>query len=118
VDTEPERPIYHGSPETHLALLKRTRPLLKQMAASIRVRNSAPPLLFHPGLHTRNIFVSDDNPSVITGIIDWQAASIEPAFWYSDEVPDFAEGSEICAKAFDLSSQFLTPKTCRPKADE
>ncbi|KAL2838693.1 kinase-like domain-containing protein [Aspergillus pseudodeflectus] len=115
VDTEPERPIYHGSPETHLALLKRTRPVLKQMAASIRVRNSAPPLLFHPDLHTRNIFVSDDNPSVITSIIDWQAASIEPAFWYSDEVPDFAEGSEICAKAFDLSSQFLTPKLAGPR---
>ncbi|CEL00948.1 hypothetical protein ASPCAL00540 [Aspergillus calidoustus] len=63
------------------------------MAASNRVRNSAPPLLFHPDLHTRNIFVSDDNPSIITSIIDWQAASIEPAFWYSDEVPDFAEGS-------------------------
>ncbi|KAL4980117.1 hypothetical protein BDW66DRAFT_125664 [Aspergillus desertorum] len=103
VDIEPKRPIYHGSPEAHLALL------------NTRISNSAAPLLFHSDLHMRNIFVSDDNPSAITSIIDWQAASIEPAFWYSDEVPDFAVGSEICAKAFDLSSQFFTPKLAGPR---
>ncbi|KAL4744432.1 hypothetical protein BDW72DRAFT_199602 [Aspergillus terricola var. indicus] len=115
VDIESKRPIYHGSPEAHLALLEYTRPVLKQMATDTRISNSAAPLLFHPDLHMRNIFVSDDNPSAITSIIDWQAASIEPAFWYSDEVPDFAVGSEICAKAFDLSSQFFTPKLAGPR---
>ena len=115
VDTEPDRPIYHGSPETHLALLECTRPVLKQMSANTRISNSSTPLLFHPDLHLRNIFVSDDNPSAITSIIDWQAASIEPAFWYSDEVPDFATGNEICAKAFDLSSRFYTPKLASPR---
>lgn len=115
VDTEPERPVYHGSPETHLSLLEHTRPVLKQMAGNIRTSNSTAPLLFHPDLHIRNIFVSDNSPSVITSIIDWQAASIEPAFWYSDEVPDFATGSEICAKTFDLSSQFFTQKLTGPR---
>ncbi|KAJ9195751.1 hypothetical protein DTO164E3_6586 [Paecilomyces variotii] len=115
VDTERERPIYHGSPETHLALLEHTRPVLKQMAANIQISNSATPLLFHPDLHMRNIFVSEDNPSTITGIIDWQAASIEPAFWYSDEIPDFATGSEICTEAFNLCSQFYTPKLANPR---
>ncbi|KAL4750139.1 hypothetical protein BDW72DRAFT_204135 [Aspergillus terricola var. indicus] len=115
VDIEPKRPIYHGSPEAHSALLERTRPVLKQMAANTRISNSATPLLFHPDLHMRNIFVSDENPSTITSIIVWQAASIEPAFWYSDEVPDSAVGSEICAKIFDLSSQFFTPKLAHPR---
>jgi hypothetical protein len=63
----------------------------------------------------RNIFVSEDDPSLITGIIDWQAASIEPAFWYSDEVPDFATGDDIYTDTFELSSQFLTPKLSGPR---
>jgi hypothetical protein len=80
-------------------------------------------MLFHPDLHKRNIFVSDDDPTIITGIIDWQSSSIEPAFWYADEIPDFARpvahptlenqfepNSELCAKAFDACTQFLVPK--------
>ncbi|EDN03226.1 predicted protein [Histoplasma mississippiense (nom. inval.)] len=35
-----------------------------------------------PDLHKRNIFVSEDDPSIVTGIIDWQSTSIEPAFCY------------------------------------
>ncbi|KAI9039875.1 aminoglycoside phosphotransferase family protein [Aspergillus affinis] len=116
VDTELEgRPIYHGLPETHLALLERTRSVLKRMAADARISNSAVPLLFHPDLHMRNIFVSENDPSAITSIVDWQSASIEPAFWYSDEVPDLATGSEICAKAFELSLQFFVPKLSAPR---
>ncbi|KAA8645909.1 aminoglycoside phosphotransferase family protein [Aspergillus tanneri] len=116
VDAEPEkRPIYYGSAKTHLGLLECARSVLKQMAMDPRIRNSATPVLFHPDLHIRNIFVSEDNPSVITSIIDWQAASIEPAFWYSNKIPDFATGSETCTKAFELSSQFLTPKLSGPR---
>ena len=110
-----KRPIYQGSPETHLALLESARAVLKQMAMNSRFCSSASPLLFHPDLHMRNIFVSEDDPSVITSIIDWQGTSVEPAFWYSDEVPDFATGSELCTKAFELSSQFLTPKLSGPR---
>ncbi|KAL5335577.1 kinase-like domain-containing protein [Aspergillus crustosus] len=115
-DINPEkRAIYHGSPETHSALLKCARSVLKRMSTNTRICDSAAPLLFHPDLHMRNIFVSEDDPSVITSIIDWQGASIEPAFWYSDEVPDFATGSELCTRAFDLSSQFYTPKLSGPR---
>ncbi|KAL5332625.1 hypothetical protein BJX70DRAFT_383697 [Aspergillus crustosus] len=85
------------------------------MSADPRIRDSATLLLFHPDVHMRNIFISEDDPSVITSIIDWQATSIEPAFWYLDEVPDFATGSELCTKAFELSSQFFTPKLSGPR---
>lgn len=85
------------------------------MSVDTRIGTFTTPLLLHPDLHIRNIFVADDNPSTITSIIDWQGASVEPAFWYSDEVPDFATGSEICAKAFDLSSRFFTPKLAGPR---
>ncbi|RHZ51896.1 hypothetical protein CDV55_102552 [Aspergillus turcosus] len=38
------------------------------------------PVLWHPDLHGDNIFVDPDNPTKITGIIDWQAAHIAPLF--------------------------------------
>jgi hypothetical protein len=54
------------------------------------VQRVARPTLLHADLHKRNIFVSDSEPSKITGIIDWQSTSIEPAFIYANETPDFA----------------------------
>ncbi|KAL4876435.1 kinase-like domain-containing protein [Aspergillus karnatakaensis] len=108
VDNESAKlPMYHGSPQTHTALLECARAVLKQMSEDPRIRDSATPLLFHPDLHIRNIFVSEDSPSVVTSIIDWQAASVEPAFWYSDETPNFAKAGELCMKAFDACTQFL-----------
>ncbi|KAI2865055.1 hypothetical protein CBS12448_2343 [Aspergillus niger] len=80
-----------------------------------RIRECATPVLFHPDLHKRNIFVSEDDPSVITGIIDWQAASIEPAFWYADEIPDFATENEVCTRAFDVCTQFLILTLSKPR---
>ncbi|KAM3452511.1 hypothetical protein MY3296_004535 [Beauveria thailandica] len=42
----------------------------------------------------RNIFVSADDPTIITGLIDWQSTSVEPAFIYANETPDFATPPE------------------------
>ena len=98
------------------------------MCKDARIQDSATPILFHPDLHKRNIFVSEENPEFITSIIDWQSASIEPAFWYADEIPDFATPvahsslanqlepeSEYCAKAYDVCMQFLIPKLASPR---
>ncbi|KAG5294078.1 hypothetical protein I7I50_04696 [Histoplasma capsulatum G186AR] len=116
VDIELEkRPSFHGSTELHVNLLKHARTVLKRMSADSQVQSAATPALFHPDLHKRNIFVSEDDPSIVTGIIDWQSASIEPAFWYADGVPDFAEPGSLCAKTFAVCSQFLTPKLFGPR---
>jgi hypothetical protein len=56
-----------------------------------RIENAATPALLHPDFHKRNIYVSAEEPIVIIGLIDWQSASIEPAFIYGNETPDFAE---------------------------
>lgn len=98
------------------------------MSEDPRIRDAATPTLLHPDLHKRNIFVSDNDPAVVTGIIDWQSSSIEPAFWYADEVPDFARtvthpslehqfepNSERCAKACDICTRFLVPKLSGPR---
>lgn len=122
----PDRPFYHGSPQTHLTLLECGRTVLNAMSADSRVHDTAAPTLFHPDLHKRNIFVSEDDPSVITSVIDWQSSSIEPAFWYADEVPDFAiakpsspsaqglNDSKLCTRAYEVCTQFLTPKLALP----
>ncbi|OBT43157.1 hypothetical protein VE00_07719 [Pseudogymnoascus sp. WSF 3629] len=119
---------YHGSVSTHLRLLEFGRAVINNMSKDHRIRDAAAPTLFHPDLHKRNIFVSDDDPTVITSIIDWQSASIEPAFWYADEVPDFAitlphpsletqlePNSEHCATAFEVCTQFHLPKLASPR---
>ncbi|KAH7348627.1 kinase-like domain-containing protein [Rhexocercosporidium sp. MPI-PUGE-AT-0058] len=129
VDPVPHnQPRYRGSVEAHLRLLESGRAAIKKMSEDPRIRDAAAPTLLQPDLHKRNIFVSDDDPAVITGIIDWQSSSIEPAFWYADDVPDFASpvahpslenqlepNSERCAKAFDVCSQFLVPKLSGPR---
>ncbi|KAE8320056.1 kinase-like domain-containing protein [Aspergillus transmontanensis] len=113
------RPSYHGTIQAHMNLLGHARKVLKQMSADPRIQGAATPLLFHPDLHKRNIFVSEDDPSIVSGIIDWQAASIEPAWWYADEVPDFAmpseSGSNLCLQAFEACTQFLTPRLAGPR---
>ncbi|KAH6611660.1 kinase-like domain-containing protein [Boeremia exigua] len=122
-DAAPQRPRYRGSVETHRRLLEHSRAVLSKMATDYRVRKAAVPVMFHPDLHKRNIFVSEEDPSVVTAIIDWQSTSIEPAFWYADEVPDFAQPipdrvnedriepkSEACAQAFNACVSLLAPK--------
>ncbi|KAB8235854.1 kinase-like domain-containing protein [Aspergillus alliaceus] len=113
------KPFYHGSTRIHRSLLESARAVLKQMSTDHRIAEAAIPLLFHPDLHKRNIFVSEGDPATITDIIDWQVTSIEPAFWYSDEIPDFATptetGENVYAEAFKISSQFLTPILSGPQ---
>jgi hypothetical protein len=55
------------------------------------VKDASKPLLFHPDLHARNIFVDLNDPTKILSIIDWQSAAIEPAFIHANETPGFAE---------------------------
>jgi len=45
-----------------------------------RNQNTAASTLLHADLHERNIFVSDDDPTIITGLIDCQSSNIEPEF--------------------------------------
>ncbi|OAT09589.1 hypothetical protein BDBG_17250 [Blastomyces gilchristii SLH14081] len=66
---------------------------IRDVHVHVHSKRSSPtstPTLFHPDLHKRNIFVSKDNPTAITGFIDWQSTSVEPAFEYAYDVPDFA----------------------------
>ena len=54
-----------------------------------RIEDATIPALIHPGFYKRNIYVSAEELTAITGLIDWQPTSIEPAFIYANEIPDF-----------------------------
>jgi hypothetical protein len=121
-------PRYQGNVEEHRRILGFGRAVIRKLSADPLVKDVARPTLYHPDLHKRNIFVAEEDPTTITAIIDWQASAIEPAFWYADEVPDFARpvphpsladqfepDSARCAKVFSLRTQYLVPTLARPR---
>lgn len=114
----------------HTRLLNAGRGVVQKLAKDPRIRGAATATLCHADLHKRNIFVSDEDPSVITDLIDWQSSSIEPAFEYADRIPDFAAPmtdaspeekpaelqATLCKQAFDVCLQGLIPKLYAARA--
>ncbi|KAM3452453.1 hypothetical protein MY3296_004477 [Beauveria thailandica] len=95
----PKKPIIHslphqGSVEEHVRLITASQQVMRMLVEDTRVQGAAAPTLLHPDFHMRNIFVSADDPTIITGLIDWQSTSVEPAFIYANETPDFATPPE------------------------
>ncbi|EFR01815.1 hypothetical protein MGYG_04815 [Nannizzia gypsea CBS 118893] len=115
-----QQATYQGSIDRHVELLKTAQNVFPHLIQHPDIQASASPTLFHPDLHKRNIFVSQDDPTIVTGIIDWQAASIEPAFYYADEAPDFAkfpaeglsDSSEesLCYQSYEVGLALLAPR--------
>jgi hypothetical protein len=86
-----DAPSYQGSPQEHLYLLTISKRVLEDLVKSSVLDHVARPTLLHPDLHKRNICVSEEDPSVVTMMIDWQSTSIEPAFVYANNTPDLVE---------------------------
>jgi len=78
----PENPTptlpYCGTAGDHIELIDHTRQVLKALGQTQQIQNVSVPGLFHPDLHKRNIFVDLADPTKITALIDWQAASLDP----------------------------------------
>ncbi|KAL2046319.1 hypothetical protein N7G274_001766 [Stereocaulon virgatum] len=81
---------YQGSIEEHTCPLNTSREVIERLIESPLIQNTASPTLLHAELHKRNIYVSDEDPTLVTGLIDGQSTSVEPAFIYANETPDFA----------------------------
>jgi len=73
-----------------MSLLQSAQEIIQDLILQPQVKDAATPTLLHADLHAMNIYVSNDDPTLITCLIDWQSSSIEPAFIYANEVPDFA----------------------------
>ncbi|KUM61922.1 hypothetical protein ACN42_g5172 [Penicillium freii] len=130
----PKRP-YQGSIQEHIDLLKSSQEVMQKLINDKRIQDAASPVLLHADFHKKNIYVSAEDPTVITGIIDWQSTSIEPAFLYNKHTPDFAvlpappqeetlkqeahdisqsdrdlKDAQICNQTYDVVMTALTPK--------
>ncbi|KAL9005133.1 MAG: hypothetical protein Q9188_002074 [Gyalolechia gomerana] len=123
-----EKPSYHGAIAEHRRLLDFSRDVASKLIEDPRIQRAAAPILLHPDLHKRNIYVSGENPTTVTSIIDWQSSSINPAFMHANEVPDFAahiprpddhspsadlpvgDNAKLCNQAFIAGVRLLVPK--------
>ncbi|TIA30181.1 hypothetical protein D6C78_09763 [Aureobasidium pullulans] len=110
---------FQGLVKDHIDMLARSREVLAVLDQKKLASNLAPPR-----------FALETDPTKITGIIDWQSTSIEPAFKYADTIPDFVANhsvttsppsesgmdttemtkSEICAVTFDACIKGLVPR--------
>ncbi|KKY19132.1 putative serine threonine protein kinase [Phaeomoniella chlamydospora] len=110
---EPETYLlpYQGSLEDHKALLADSKPVLERLIQLPQIQKAGIPTLMHYDLNKRNIFVSDIDPTVITGVIDWQSTSVEPGFIYANEIPDFTTSSTDPSELFSEDVDEGTPHT-------
>lgn len=94
-ETPPGRADFRGAAEATVDLLTRGAVVLEALSRDSRVQNISAPLLLHPDLHKRNIFVDPEDPTKITAIIDWQSTCLDPALLYFEETPDLCHGPEV-----------------------
>ncbi|KAJ9299928.1 hypothetical protein DTO271G3_2812 [Paecilomyces variotii] len=71
---------HYGSKDEHIQTLKDTQKIIPILAEHPTLQRFSTPTLWHSDLHLGNIFVSEDDPTVIVDIIDWQYTSILPSF--------------------------------------
>ncbi|KAI9708750.1 MAG: hypothetical protein M1820_003705 [Bogoriella megaspora] len=79
---------FRRSIQEYLSLLDIGEQVIGRIIESQAIQNVAEPMLLHPDFHKRNIFVSDEDPTCITAVIDWQSTGIEPVFSFANETPD------------------------------
>lgn len=58
-------------------------------------------MLLHPDFHKRNIFVSEEEPTCKTAVIDWQSTGVEPVFSFANETPDMVVDPAIDMPPFE-----------------
>ena len=118
----PAKDEFEGTVDEHLRLLKLSEAILDILLQQEDIQKVAEPTLIHIDFHKRNIYVSDDDPRVVTAIIDWQSASIEPMFCYAHETPDFVEApadiQEYLRQFRGPSSEDLRDDPAREKAKQ
>lgn len=80
----------HASSDTLQKFLRYAQNTIDLLVSEDVIQGAGAPLLSRSDSHSRNIFVDPDDPTEITGIIDWMSAAVEPAFVFAAETPDFA----------------------------
>ncbi|KAI9929360.1 hypothetical protein MW887_000828 [Aspergillus wentii] len=91
---------YQGSVQEHINLLHTSQKVLEHLIKDSRIQNAASPTLIHPDLHKRNIYVNPNDPTIITGIIDWQSTTEKQKL----------NDAKICHQTYDVIMKGLIPK--------
>ncbi|PGH19280.1 hypothetical protein AJ80_04033 [Polytolypa hystricis UAMH7299] len=71
---------HFGTTAEHIHVLETAMEIIPRLAAHTTLQRFSRPALWHGDLHLGNIFVCNQDPTTIVGIIDWQFVSIMPAF--------------------------------------
>jgi hypothetical protein len=103
--------------QDHLHLLEASEQVIKEVVKSPLIQNVAAPMLLHPDFHKRNIFVSDEDPTRITAVIDWQSTGIEPVFSFANETPDLVADPAIDMLLFEDAPD-TSPRQTQSSQDE
>lgn len=61
-------------------MLERAKKVMPILAESRVIKRHSQAVLTHPDLHPGNIFVSEEDPTDIQGVIDWQFTCVLPRF--------------------------------------
>ncbi|KAL8927869.1 MAG: hypothetical protein Q9172_001169 [Xanthocarpia lactea] len=69
-----------GTKQDHVYLHNTAKSLLQRLTQRSHLWPWSKPTLWHTDLHMGNIFVSEDDHTQITSLIDWQSTSISPLF--------------------------------------
>lgn len=112
-ETPHGRADFRGSAEASVELLTRGAVVLEALSRDPRVKNISAPLLLHPDLHKRNIFVDPEDPTKITAIIDWQSTCLDPALLYFQDIPDLCSGTEAFDQQLDSDEEQSPEETER-----
>ncbi|KAL9027983.1 MAG: hypothetical protein Q9196_003584 [Gyalolechia fulgens] len=73
-------PSLHGTQPVHQTVLNSATDILPVLAACTPLQKYSTPTLWHTDLHMGNIYVSSEDHTQITCLIDWQHTSISPLF--------------------------------------
>ncbi|OJJ69960.1 hypothetical protein ASPBRDRAFT_56718 [Aspergillus brasiliensis CBS 101740] len=102
------RTPHFGIRSEHFHILKKAREIILHLGQFPPLQRFAKPTLWHKDLHMGNIYVSEQDPTAIVNIIDWQFTSIMPAFMQIQWPPFLAppDGYESGAVKPQLPSNF------------
>ncbi|KAH8725094.1 kinase-like domain-containing protein [Phaeosphaeriaceae sp. PMI808] len=82
-----------GSFDEQISLLKITKEVMSRLTEPTFIDKVSEPVLWHTDLHMGNIFVSEENPSKIVSLIDWQSVVVSPLFLQA-RFPEFLPTGE------------------------
>ncbi|GFN11624.1 phosphotransferase family protein [Aspergillus tubingensis] len=104
---DPRTPHF-GTKSEHFDILTMAKDIIPHLGGFTPLQQFAKPTLWHSDLHMGNIYVSEQDPTAIVNVIDWQFTSIMPAFmqvqWPSFLAPP--DGYEIGAVKPELPPNF------------